>query len=77
MNPMMEALQRSRQDNPVSSSGTDAPMAKPGMGGDLAKYWQMMQDMNSKLDKLMALIGGNEPEKTEQENKNGKPGSGY
>lgn len=83
MNPMIAALQKSRQDNPVSSSGPmpdstyNTPAMGRGMGGEMAKYWKMMEDMNSKLDKLMAMFGGNAPENEVKEDANGKPGNGY
>lgn len=89
-NPMMQALTQSRQSNPVSS-----PDAAPGMpgqpqsagnAGDMAKYWSMMQEMNSKLDKVMeALSGkmtGKEPDPTNdgneaKEDTNESGSSGY
>ena len=63
VNPMMAALQQSRQDNPVSSSGPmpgGAPQQAQGQNPDLAKYWSMMQDMNSKLDKVIEFISGSQ-----------------
>lgn len=76
MNPMIAALQKSRNDNPVSSSGP-MPGSMEQKPGDMEKYWQMIQEMNSKLDKLMAMFGGNAPENEVKEDANGKPGNGY
>lgn len=63
MNPnlMMQALQQSRQSNPVPPQ-ENMPGMTPGVPGDFSdqmqKYWSMMQEMNSKLDKVIQAISG-------------------
>lgn len=58
-NPMMQALEQSRQPSPVSSSGAEPPAGMPQPGqDDLSKCWSMIQDMNSKLDKIIEFISG-------------------
>ena len=61
-NPMMQALEQSRQQNPVSSSGPTPggppQPAQPQQNPEMEKYWSMMQDMNGKLDKLIEAISG-------------------
>lgn len=74
MNPMMAALEKSRQSNPVSSSGAVPGKMDQAPSGDMAKYWQMVQDINTKLDKVLSLIGGNAPAQDVKENNN-EPGS--
>ena len=63
-NDLIIALRRKRMadqaggDSPAG--GPDAPGDMPGKGGDMAKYWAMMQDMNGKLDHLISLLGDEE-----------------
>lgn len=70
-NPMMAALEQSRQNNPVSSSGPTpgipAQQQNTGNPGqDMAKYWSMMQEMSVKIDKILESLSnqyqGNEPD---------------
>lgn len=81
-NPMMAALQQSRQDNPVSSSGP-MPGGQPqqSQSPDLAKYWSMMQEMNSKLDKVIEAISGQytgkTPDKDGEKENNDHGSNGY
>lgn len=62
-NDLIIALRRKRMadqaggDSPASG---DAPGDMPGKGGDMAKYWAMMQDMNGKLDHLISLLSDEE-----------------
>lgn len=81
MNPMIAALRKSRTDvSAPDSSNVDMPHPGRGVGAgmkaDLQKYWMMMQDMNSKLDKLMSMMGGNAPDMNSKEEAN-EPGRGY
>lgn len=83
INPMMAALENSRQSNPVSSSGPmpGGPTA-PAQSQDMAKYWSMIQEMSAKLDKVLEALSANytgkEPDKTETKENDNEPGSnGY
>ena len=62
-NDLIIALRRKRMADQAggdSPAGADAPGDMPGKGGDMAKYWAMMQDMNGKLDHLISLLGDEE-----------------
>ena len=82
-NPMMQALEQSRQQNPVSSSGPTpgGPPQQATQNPEMEKYWSMMQDMNGKLDKLISAISGQYTGKTpdnegKDEKENHEHGSG-
>lgn len=75
MNPMIAALQKSR--SMPMAPGKDPEESGPGeMGqGGMQKYWAMIEDMNTKLDKLLTLMGGNTPDMKEKESNSN--GNGY
>ncbi len=80
-NPMMQALQQSRQSNPVSSSGAMPAGPAQTPPADMQKYWSMIQDMSAKLDKVLEALSANytgkTPDKTETKENENEPASGY
>jgi len=72
MNPMIEALKKSRGDSapvPATIPEKSAEPENPGM--DMEKC---MTDMSAKLDQILTLLSGNESadeKETENENGNG------
>lgn len=56
MNPMMDALQQSRASNPAPTGQTPVPGTPGAPGQDMAKYWEMIQEMSAKLDKVLEAL---------------------
>lgn len=72
MNPMIEALQKSRSDAPPAGiPGKEEPDA-PGM--DMEKC---MMDMSAKMDKILTLLSGKAPADEAKENEPNGNGNGY
>lgn len=74
-NDLIIALRRKRMADQMG--GTDggpgpADGDMPGKGGDMAKYWSMMQDMNGKLDHLISLLSD---EESKEQGPSGAPAS--
>lgn len=76
-NDLIIALRRKRMadqaggDSPAGGPA-DGPGDMPGKGGDMAKYWSMMQDMNGKLDHLISLLSD---EESKEQGPSGAPAS--
>lgn len=68
MNPMLQALETSRANNPVSSSGPmpGGPPAAQAPAVDPAKMMGMLTEMSGKIDKILEALSsayrGKEPE---------------
>lgn len=72
MDPAMMALKSKRMGGYSSSVKEEMPSEGMEHKSEMSEYWQRIQDMDAKLDQILALLGeGEEGEETEMPKEEG------